>query len=104
MTISRRTFVQSAATLLAAGCARPLMSGSSSEIAAGTNGARLPLGFSTLGCPSWDWPRILDFAQTHGFTNVELRGIGTQMDLPLLPEFQSTRLAQTRAELAAHGL
>jgi sugar phosphate isomerase/epimerase len=104
MTISRRTFVQSAATLLAAGCARPLMSGTSSEIAAGTNGARLPLGFSTLGCPSWDWPRILDFAQTHGFTNVELRGIGTQMDLPLLPEFQPGRLAQTRGELAAHGL
>src|SRR5262245_37733403 len=23
---------------------------------------RLPLGFSTLGCPQWDWVRILDFA------------------------------------------
>jgi sugar phosphate isomerase/epimerase len=102
MTISRRTFVQSAATLLAAGCARPLMSGASSQAVAG--GARLPLAFSTLGCPSWDWPRVIDFAQVHGFSAVELRGIGKQMDLPLLPEFQPARLGQTRSELAARGL
>ena len=26
-------------------------------------GAKLPLAFSTLGCPKWPWPQILDFAQ-----------------------------------------
>jgi len=29
--------------------------------------ARLPLAFSTLGCPGWTWPQILDFAEQHGF-------------------------------------
>jgi sugar phosphate isomerase/epimerase len=65
---------------------------------------RLPLGFSTLGCPAWDWPHVLDFAQEHGYAAVELRGIGKEMDLPLLPEFQTGRIAQTRRELAAHAL
>src|SRR2546429_9462186 len=36
-------------------------------------GERLPIGFSTLGCPSWDWLKILDFAQQNGFAAVELR-------------------------------
>ena len=29
--------------------------------------ARLPLAFSTLGCPKWTWNEILDFAAQHGF-------------------------------------
>ena len=41
----------------------------------------LPLGFSTLGCPQWTWPQILDFAAGHGYAAVELRGIQTNMDL-----------------------
>jgi sugar phosphate isomerase/epimerase len=104
MTISRRTFVQSAAALLAAGCARPRAAGSLVQDAALSRDGRLPLAFSTLGCPAWDWPHVLDFAEAHGFSAVELRGIGTQMELPLLPEFRPTRIARTRSELAAHGL
>jgi sugar phosphate isomerase/epimerase len=101
MSISRRSFVQSAAALLAAACARPVSSGARTASAAG---ARRPLGFSTLGCPRWDWARVLDFAQAQGYSAVELRGIGMQMDLPLLAEFQPGRIGQTRSELAAHGL
>ena len=44
--------------------------------------ARLPLAFSTLGCPKWTWPEILDFAAQHGFSGVELRGLLGEMNLP----------------------
>jgi sugar phosphate isomerase/epimerase len=104
MSISRRTFVQSAAALLVTGCARPRSARFLVYDAALPHDARLPLGFSTLGCPAWDWPHILDFAQAHRFGAVELRGIRAQMDLPLLPEFQPAQLAQTRRALAAHDL
>ncbi|MFL5607023.1 MAG: sugar phosphate isomerase/epimerase family protein [Gemmatimonadaceae bacterium] len=104
MSISRRSFVQSAAALLVTGCARPRSARFLVHDATLPHDARLPLGFSTLGCPGWDWQHILDFAQQHRFGAVELRGIGTQMDLPLLPQFQPTGLAQTRRDLAAHDL
>ena len=65
---------------------------------------RLPLGFSTLGCPTWPWPRILDFAAEHQFASIELRGILTNMDLTKVPEFAAERLAETKRQLAAHGL
>ena len=67
-------------------------------------GARLPIGFSTLGTPKWDWIQTLDFAAAHGFSGVELRGIQATMDLSQRPEFQPDRLAQTRRELADRGL
>ena len=47
----------------------------------------LPLGFSTLGCPAWTWTQILDFARSHGFATVELRGLQKTMDLTQAPEF-----------------
>ena len=65
---------------------------------------RLPLAFSTLGCPAWEWPKILEFAESHGFAAIELRGLMGSMDLPARPEFAAERIAQTRKEIAAHGL
>jgi len=66
--------------------------------------ARLPLGFSTLGCPQWSWPQILDFAAGHAFAAVELRGIMTNMDLTKVPELAPERLGEAKRQLAAHGL
>jgi len=65
---------------------------------------RLPLAFSTLGCPAWEWPKILEFAELHGFAAIELRGLMGSMDLPARPEFAPERIAQSRKEIAAHGL
>lgn len=65
---------------------------------------RLPLGFSTLGCPTWPWTRILDFAAEHQFASIELRGIQTNMDLTKVPEFAPERIGDARRQLAAHGL
>ena len=63
-----------------------------------------PLGFSTLGCPAWDWVPILDFAMKHGFASIELRGIQKAMDLTERPEFSPGRIQQSKKELADRGL
>src|SRR6266436_2574428 len=65
---------------------------------------KLPLGFSTLGCPTWPWPRILDFAAEHQFAAVELRGILENMDLTKVPELAPERIGDAKRQLAAHGL
>jgi sugar phosphate isomerase/epimerase len=65
---------------------------------------KLPIGFSTLGCPAWDWPKVLDFAQQNGFSAIELRGLQGNMDLPARSEFASDRIEQSKKEVAAHGL
>lgn len=67
-------------------------------------GDRLPIGFSTLGCPSWDWIKILDFAQQNGFAAVELRGLAGTMDLPSRAEFTDGKIEQSKKEIAARGL
>jgi len=67
-------------------------------------GDRLPIGFSTLGCPSWDWTKVLDFAQQNGFAAVELRGLAGSMDLPSRPEFTGPQIEQSKKEIAARGL
>lgn len=62
------------------------------------------VGFSTLGCPGWEWSKILTFAQDHDFSAIELRGLQGNMDLPTRPEFQPDRLAQSKRDIAAHNL
>ena len=66
--------------------------------------ARLPLAFSTLGCPKWTWPEILDFAAQHGFSGVELRGLLGEMNLPASPQFAANKIATDKSDVAAHGL
>jgi len=65
---------------------------------------RLPIGFSTLGCPSWGWIKILDFAQQNGFATVELRGLSGSMDLPSRTEFADGQMEQSKKEIASRGL
>src|SRR3974377_75594 len=65
---------------------------------------RLPLAFSTLGCPKWELSKILEFAQANGFAAVELRGLMGSLDLPSRPEFASDRIVQTKTEIADHGV
>ena len=65
---------------------------------------KLPLGFSTLGCPTWPWPKILDFAAEQQFAAIELRGILTNMDLTKVPELAPERIGEAKRQLAAHRL
>jgi sugar phosphate isomerase/epimerase len=94
MKLSRRSFVFGGATGVAV--ARFGRGSESKE--------RLPIAFSTLGCPAWEWQKILQFAEGHGFAAIELRGLMGTMDLPSRPEFAANRLGQTKREIAAHGL
>jgi sugar phosphate isomerase/epimerase len=69
-----------------------------------TKEARLPLAFSTLGCPKWEWKKILDFAAQHGFAGIELRGLEGNLDLPTHPVFAADRIEQTKREMHASNL
>jgi sugar phosphate isomerase/epimerase len=74
-----------------------------SSIAAGRP-ARLPLAFSTLGCPAWDWKTILNNAKQMGFVAIELRGIQGEMDLTRSPQFQKGQLQTSLKDLRALDL
>lgn len=69
-----------------------------------TKEARLPLAFSTLGCPKWEWKKILDFAAQHGFAGIELRGLEDSLDLPSHAVFETDRMEQTKQEIHARNL
>ena len=66
--------------------------------------ARLPLGFSTLGCPAWTWTQILTFAAAHDYAAVELRGLQATMDLTQAPDLAPARLPDVRRQLGDRGL
>src|SRR5262249_52563415 len=69
-----------------------------------TTRKRLPIAFSTLGCPGWEWKTVLDTADRLGYAALELRGVKGEMDLPTVPELSGTRLAGSKRDLAALGL
>jgi sugar phosphate isomerase/epimerase len=93
---TRRAFIGTSSLALGA-LALPLRSFSDSA-------TRIPIAFSTLGCPAWDWTKILTFAHDHGFAAVELRGLQGNMDLPSNPIFAPDRIEQTKKEIQAHNL
>jgi sugar phosphate isomerase/epimerase len=66
--------------------------------------SKLPIAFSTLGCPKWEWKKILQFASQHGFSAIELRGLEGNLDLPSHSIFAATRIEQTKQEIADHKL
>jgi sugar phosphate isomerase/epimerase len=65
---------------------------------------RYPIGFSTLGCPKWPWPKVLEQAAAMGYSSLEIRGIEGDMDLPKRPEFAARLLTDVRKDLAAKDL
>jgi sugar phosphate isomerase/epimerase len=75
-----------------------------SMLFAKSTASRIPIAFSTLGCPGWEWKEILEFAQQHGFSAIELRGLQGNMDLPSNPIFAADRIAQTKSEIHASNL
>jgi sugar phosphate isomerase/epimerase len=69
-----------------------------------TKSRPLPLAFSTLACPGWEWKKILDFATQHRFSAIELRGLEGKLDLPALPIFAADHVEQTKKEIRASNL
>jgi sugar phosphate isomerase/epimerase len=91
MTTTRRNFLRSVTAAMAAPALLPGATAASE---------RLPIGFSTLGCPRWEWGTILSHAREWGYAAIELRGIQGEMDLTQCPEFKSAQVAATLRELA----
>ncbi len=66
--------------------------------------SRLPICFSTLGCPAWPWPKIVGEAERLGYSAIELRGLMGEMDLTRRAELTGSGLAGSRRDLATAGL
>src|SRR5580704_1075518 len=93
MRTTRRTFVQTMS-----------MAAFSTAFVFRTPQAPLPIAFSTIGCPAWDFAKILDFAAANGFAAIELRGLQGNLDLPSHPAFTPDHLEQTKRAISAHKL
>jgi sugar phosphate isomerase/epimerase len=94
---SRRQFLKTlSAAVLSQAAVSPLFGKSGKS--------RIPIAFSTLGCPAWDWTRILQFARDHGFSAIELRGLQGNLNLPSHVIFGSDRIEQTKKEIRDHKL
>jgi sugar phosphate isomerase/epimerase len=94
---SRRQFLK---TLSAVALSQAVLS----PLLGKTEKSRIPIAFSTLGCPAWNWPRILEFAHQHGFSAIELRGLQGNLDLPSHAAFAADRFEQTKKEIRDHKL
>jgi sugar phosphate isomerase/epimerase len=63
------------------------------------------LAFSTLACPDWTFSQIVEFAASHGYTGIELRGVQRQLDLPKCNEFATEqKRKETLALMKDKGL
>lgn len=96
MSYTRKDFIQTSVILVTAA-----MTGSSFV----SKKNKPPLAFSTLACPDWSFQQIVDFAASHGYTGLEIRGIKRQMDLPKCNEFSSPEnIRSTLALMKEKGL
>lgn len=93
MLLNRREFIAASAASLAM-----------ARLDLATEKKQLPLAFSTLAVPDWEWKKILDFAGANRFAAIELRGLMGTMDLPSRPEFAEEQLSKTKQEITSHGL
>lgn len=60
-------------------------------------------GFSTIGCPNYDIPQVVELARANGFTGIEIRFLRGTVDIAALPEF-TTGLAETRRRFDDAGI
>ena len=61
----------------------------------------LPIAYSTLGCPKWEWKTILDQASRNGYAALELRGLLADVDITKSPQFTGAKLKESISDLAA---
>ncbi len=63
----------------------------------------MKLSISTLGCPDWDFARVVrEFAALK--VDIEVRGIDGEMEAERIARFAPGRAEETKALLARHGL
>src|SRR5690348_360390 len=64
----------------------------------------MKISFSTLACPDWTMPRIIEIASSLGYDGIELRFVQGEDSLWKLPVFQGSELSSTKRTLADRGL
>lgn len=57
----------------------------------------MKLGFSTIGCPEWDWAEILGTAKDMGIDGIEIRGVEDELDPMKITIFDKEHLAKPPA-------
>ena len=87
---TRRQFLQTSAVLAATAFV---------GTAFDTKKVKRLLSFSTLGCPDWEFPAIVDFAALNGYDGLELRGIKREMDLTKSTVFNTAEARSSTMKL-----
>lgn len=59
----------------------------------------MKISFSTLGCPHWSWREITTAAVDLNYQGIEMRGIGTDISVPVIPIFSEKNIRHTLDEL-----
>ncbi len=59
----------------------------------------MKIGFSTLGCPAWDFNKILNTASSLGYDGIEFRGILGEFELYRNKNFSQKNLQSTRRRM-----
>lgn len=62
------------------------------------------LAFSTLGCPEWNLERTVENGTFYGFSAIEIRGLGTELQTSRIPAFLPENRQKTVAYLSENGL
>lgn len=62
------------------------------------------LSFTTLGCPDWTLRKSIQYAATHGFQEIEVRGIRRELDLTRCPDFSTSQIGATRRMAQDRGI
>jgi sugar phosphate isomerase/epimerase len=63
----------------------------------------MKLTVSTLSCPTWELNRIVDAANAAGIAGIDFRGLGDEIDITRLPQFNQ-QLEATLAFLRGRGI
>ena len=64
----------------------------------------MKLSATTLGCPNWDFPRILEEFERLGFAGIEVRGLEGEMDAGKIGRFSPENAEETLRLTAEHHL
>ncbi|HPJ03849.1 MAG TPA: sugar phosphate isomerase/epimerase family protein [Candidatus Limiplasma sp.] len=64
----------------------------------------MKISFSTLGCPHWSWREITSAAVDLNYQGIEMRGIGTDISVPVIPVFSENNIDHTISELKRMNL
>jgi len=64
----------------------------------------MKIGFSTIGCPGWDFSEIFSAATDLKYSGIEFRGVGEEIFMPKVKAFMPENIKTTKAKFKNAGL